>query len=463
MTTAIALFTRDLRLHDNPVLHAACAAGRVVPLFVVDAQIAASGFRAPNRAAFLAASLAGLDGDLAERGGRLVVRRGDVVEQVCRVAAETDAEQVHLAEDVSGYAARRADALRGALWRDGRRLVVHASVITAVPPGELTPVGAGKDHFAVFTPYYRRWSQQARRRPLPAPRSIRLPRVDLGKRTSGGELGGLDAAPELPPGGETEGRRRLAGWCRRVAGYEQTQDRLSEDGTSGLSPYLHFGCLSATEVAHRVHNGPAGDSEGVAAFVRQLAWRDFHHQVLAARPDAARNDYRPRHDRWRRDRRALDAWRQGRTGYPVVDAAMRQLLARGWMHNRARLIVGSFLTKTLYLDWRWGAAHFLAHLVDGDVANNQLNWQWVAGTGTDTRPNRVLNPVAQGRRHDPDGDYVRRWVPELARVPGGAVHEPWRLPAERRRELHYPDPIVELRDASDRFHAARDTRRQGRR
>jgi deoxyribodipyrimidine photo-lyase len=209
-----------------------------------------------------------------------------------------------------------------------------------------------------------------------------------------------------------------------------------------LSAYLHFGCLSARTVLERASAGPSTD-----AFARQLCWRDFHHQVLAARPDLPRVDYRSRGDRWRRDPSQADAWREGRTGYPIVDAGMRQLAAEGFMHNRARLIVASFLTKTLYLDWRLGAAHFASLLLDADVANNVGNWQWMAGTGNDTRPNRVLNPIRQAKRFDPEGAYVRRYVPELAGVQGGAVHEPWRL-GTARRALGYPDPLVEHETAA---------------
>jgi deoxyribodipyrimidine photo-lyase len=455
--TSVALFTRDLRVHDNPVLRAAVDdGGAVLPLFVVDDGIAELGFRSPNRAAFLADSLADLDRTLRERDGGLVVRSGDVVREVTRLAGQVDARRVHVAADVSRYAHRRAERLREALEPDGRELVVHESVVTVLAPGEVTPTG-GKDHFAVFTPYHRRWAAVTPRTPLGAPRTVRLPAgVRAGPVPSAAELGATGTAPELMRGGETEARRRLSAWCRAVGRYDEEQDGLAVDGTSRLSPYLHLGCLSATEAAHRVGSGSSGGgSAGAAAFVRQLAWRDFHHQVLAARPDAARQDYRTHHDRWRTDRQALDAWKRGRTGVPIVDAGMRQLLAEGWMHNRARLIVGSFLAKTLYLDWRLGAEHFLAHLVDGDVANNQLNWQWVAGTGTDTRPNRVLNPLAQARRRDPEGDYVRRWVPELAGVAGRRVHEPWTLPADERDALDYPPPIVDLDEAHRAFHAAR--------
>ena len=448
----VALFTRDLRLHDNPVLVAAANADHVVPLFVVDAAMV--GFRAPNRAAFLHDCLADLDAGLRERGAGLVVRRGDVVEEVRRLASRVDAIEVHVAADVSHYAQRREARLDEALRADGRGLVVHEASITTVPPGQVTP--QGKDHMAVFTPYFRRWSQVSLRAPLNAPRAFTLPHgVSASPVPSMGELGGGETSPDLPKGGEQEARRRLAAWQRRVDRYEEQHDDLAGDATSRLSPDLHFGCLSPTEVVSRVGR----ESPGARAFVRQVAWRDFHHQVLAARPEAAHQDYRPRGDRWHEDPESFAAWREGRTGYPVGDAAMRQLTAEGWMHNRARMLAASFLTKTLYVDWRLGARHFLDLLVDGDVANNQLNWQWVAGTGADTRPNRVLNPLRQAHRFDPAGDYVRRYVPELRSVAGAAVHQPWKMPDHARDGLDYPAPIVDLDGGAAAFHAARRSSR----
>jgi deoxyribodipyrimidine photo-lyase len=267
-------------------------------------------------------------------------------------------------------------------------------------------------------------------------------------------------SPGLARGGEREGRARLSAWLRGgLDAYEDKHDDLAADATSRLSPHLHFGTLSPVECVRRARErgGPGAD-----AFVRQLAWRDFHHQVLAARPRSAAEDYRTRHDDWRGGRAAdaeVAAWKEGRTGYPIVDAAMRQLAHEGWMHNRGRLLTASFLAKTLYVDWRIGARYFLDLLVDGDVANNQLNWQWVAGTGTDTRPNRVLNPLAQARRYDPEGAYVRRWVPELRDVGGRAVHEPWRLDPADRDRLAYPRPITDLARGLARFRRARGTGR----
>ncbi|KNB54136.1 cryptochrome/photolyase family protein [Streptomyces caatingaensis] len=447
MRTAVALFTSDLRLYDNPVLRAAAGgADRVVPLFVLDEGVGRAGFAVPRRAAFLAGCLADLDEGLRARGGRLVVREGEVVEEVCRVAGQSGADEVHVAAGVSAYAQRREERLRAALGRERRRLTVHEAVTTVVPPGG--PVPTGRDHFAVFTPYFRRWSAWPVRHVLAAPRRVEVP-----DEVAGAPLPVADAAYAVPKGGEGEGRRRLTAWLRGgLARYAELRDDLAADATSRLSPYLHFGCLSPVEVVTRVR-GAGGP--GAEAFVRQLAWRDFHHQVLAAVPGAAVRDYRAREVRWRCDADEAGAWREGRTGFPVIDAAMRQLAGEGWMHNRARLLTASFLTKTLLHDWREGARHFLGLLVDGDVADNQLNWQWAAGTGTDTRPGRVLNPLVQARRFDPDGAYVRRWVPELADVPGRLVHEPWRLGGAERARLRYPEPVVDLAAAAARFRAAR--------
>ncbi|MBV2352995.1 DNA photolyase family protein [Streptomyces sp. J2-1] len=452
---SVVLFTADLRLHDHPPLRAALEGAReVVPLFVRDTAMDRAGFAVPNRLAFLADSLRDLDAGLRERGGRLVIRSGDPVEEVCKVVAEADADEVHMASDVSGYAHHREARLRHALEADGRRLHVHDTVTSALTPGAVTP--SAKDHFAVFTPYFRQWSQQHLRDALAAPRTVRVPE-GVGSEELPSRSGLSGVSEGLMAGGETEGRDRFAAWLRGgIGAYEDRHDDLPGDATSRLSPHLHFGTLSPVELVHRSRKagGP-----GAEAFVRQLAWRDFHRQVLAARPTASTADYRTKNDRWRTGKSAdadIEAWRAGRTGYPVVDAGMRQLRHEGWMHNRARLLTACFLAKTLYVDWRVGARHFLDLLVDGDMANNQMNWQWMAGTGTDTRPNRVLNPITQARRYDPDGTYVRRWVPELAGVEGPAVHEPWKLGRAERSGLDYPEPIVELSEGLDRFKAARD-------
>ncbi|MDQ0792577.1 deoxyribodipyrimidine photo-lyase [Streptomyces sp. B1I3] len=455
MSVSVVLFTSDLRLHDHPPLRVALAsADEVVPLFVLDDGIGRAGFAVPNRRAFLADCLRDLDAGLRDRGGRLVVRSGEVTAEVCRIVDGTGADAVHMSAGVSGYAQRREERLREALGGRGCRLHVHDTVITAVAPGEVTPSGPGRDHFAVFTPYLRRWSGVRLRAPFAAPRAVRVPpepaSASLPVRS---DVAGV--SPGLAEGGERAGRARFAAWRRQGLGaYEARHDDLAGDVTSRLSPHLHFGTISSTELVRRAREagGP-----GAEAFVRQLCWRDFHHQVLAARPQAAHRDYRSQGDRWRGERSAqeeIDAWKEGRTGYPLVDAALRQLRHEGWMHNRGRLVTASFLVKTLYVDWRVGARHFLDLLVDGDLANNQLNWQWMAGTGTDSRPNRVLNPLLQARRYDPEGVYVRRWVPELAGIGGAAVHEPWKLRAAGRCD-GYPEPLVELGEGLARFKHAR--------
>jgi deoxyribodipyrimidine photo-lyase len=442
---AVVLFTRDLRVHDHPALaQAASEAEQVIPLFVLDEGILSSRFAAPNRVRFLLDSLADLRRSLQALGGTLLIRRGDVVAETMRVVGESEAEAVFLSDDVSAYAQKRERALAA------ERVAVRTCPgVTVVPQGDLRP--SRGDYFRVFTPYWRRWAEAQLRPVRRAPRSVSTPAgLAKGRLPALGDLVAGEPSPDLPAGGEEAGRARLARWLRGgLARYGQLQDDLAADGTSRLSPYLHFGCLSAREVVER-----AAEQTGAEPFLRQLAWRDFFHQLLAARPEAAWDDYRSRGDRWNEDDEGFSAWREGRTGIPLVDAGMRQLAREGWMHNRARLVVGSFLTKDLYVDWRLGAVHFYDLLVDGDIAQNAGNWQWVAGTGTDTRPNRVLNPTLQARRHDPEGEYVRRHVPELADVPGAAVHEPWKLGGMRG----YPRPLVDHAEAAARFRRTRASR-----
>jgi deoxyribodipyrimidine photo-lyase len=410
----------------------------VVPLFVFDDAILASAFNRPNRTGFLLESLHDLDDALRALGGALVVRRGEWVDEVVRVVQHVDASAVHVSDDVSGYAQARLERLVKAVGVP----VERAPGITVVPPGELTP-GAGSDHYKMFTPYFRRWSETRHRHVEPAPGRVLLPDgVDTGTIPELAHLADGARSPDVVPGGARAAHARLGAWVdAELRGYADHHDDLGADATSRLSPYLHFGCVSPRELLRTAarHQG-----EGPDAFVRQLCWRDFYAQLLAARPEAAWSDYVDRGDRWRDDPEAVRAWKDGRTGYPVVDAAMRQLQVEGFVHNRARMVVASFLTKDLYVDWRVGARHFLDLLVDGDVAQNNLNWQWVAGTGTDNNPHRVFNPTVQGQRFDPDGDYVRRHVPELRAIKDGSVHDP---PLKVRRAYDYPDPIVDHNEA----------------
>ncbi|MDQ1668150.1 MAG: deoxyribodipyrimidine photo-lyase [Actinomycetota bacterium] len=452
MSVAVVLFTRDLRVHDNPTLSAALSSSdTVVPLFVLDEAILGGFFNRPNRARFLVDALRDLDTSLRERGARLVIRRGDVVDEVVGVAREVGADVVHMSADASGYARRRQAALAARLEADNRSLETHDETLFVVPPGVITP--GGGDHMAVFTPFHRRWEKRPVRDLAPTPRRVPMSALPAGRIPAADLLCRGAASPDLASGGEAPARERLSTWLAAdIATYDDAHDAVADDATSRLSPYLHFGCLSPVEVVHRARRQ---GWPGADAFVRQLAWRDFHAQVLAARPDATHRDYRSRGDRWHRSHEELEAWREGRTGFPIVDAGMRQLAREGWMHNRTRLITAHFLTKTLYIDWRLGAAHFIDLLVDGDVANNTMNWQWCAGTGTDSRFNRSYNVTTQARRHDPRGIYVRRYVPELADVDDAYVHEPWLLPEEQRQALGYPPPLVDQDEARDRLRRAR--------
>jgi deoxyribodipyrimidine photo-lyase len=446
---ALVLFTRDLRVNDNRALASAVREhDRVVTAFVLDREILAGCRAAPNRLAFLLECLEDLDASLRDRGSRLTIRHGDVVEEAMRLVHDSGLSAIHMSQDVTPYARLRRGRLEHACREARVELRGHPGV-TLVAPGDVTP--AGGDHYRVFTPYWRIWSGLDAGPPLRAPTRIAAPpRVPHGRVPKLASLSSGAPSTRLQRGGETAARAQLERWLRRgLEEYEGRRDELACEGTSRLSAYLHFGCLSPRTVLGRSRGRDAEES-----FARQLCWRDFHHQVLAARPDLPKSDYRPRGDRWRRDARSASAWREGLTGYPIVDAGMRQLAEEGFMHNRARLIVASFLTKTLYLDWRLGAAHFARLLLDADVASNVGNWQWVAGTGNDTRPNRVLNPLRQARRFDPRGDYVRRYVPELAGVQGGAVHEPWRL-GRVGKALDYPPPLVDHEAGAAEFRARR--------
>jgi deoxyribodipyrimidine photo-lyase len=446
--TALVLFNRDLRVHDNPALAAAARAERTVPLFVFDEKLLGSRFAAPNRVAFMREALLDLDEALKRAGGRLFVRRGDPVAAALAVARECGATELHVSADHSAYASARERRLTAAC--DEERIGFHRHPgATIVPPGAVTP--GGGDHFKVFTPYHRAWSELPLRRRVGPPRGLAVPsRLRAGRIPALEKLTSGATSPERAPGGEREGRRLARAFLRDGLGaYDERHDDLPGDGTSRLSPHLRFGCVSPLALAQE-----ARERRGGEPFVRQLCWRDFHHQVLAANPSLPHRDYRPRGDRWSRSRRALEAWQQGRTGYPVVDAAMRQLAAEGFMHNRARMAVASFLTKDLYVDWRAGAWHFWDLLSDGEIANNAGNWQWVAGTGNDTRPNRVLSPVRQAERFDPDGDYVRRYLPELEQVRGKAIFRPWLMEGFGR--LDYPQPIVDHDEAVAAFKAHRE-------
>jgi deoxyribodipyrimidine photo-lyase len=453
-------FRRDLRLADNPALRSAVDRGRVACLFVVDRTLLGRRHHdAPGRLRFLRAGVERLAADLRERGSRLALRRGEPETLVAEVAREVGADRVAIAEDVSPYGRARDEAVAAELARVGIELWRHPGLCLAEPDDLQGSGGAG---YRVFTPFYRSW------RELPLPERLYAPAEIAGPRVRVGELEGLPRGDPPIPAGEGAARRALVDFIRGggADAYDRRRDALAETGTSRLSPYLRFGMISPAHVG-RALGLPGRLSPGREAFWRQICWRDFYQHHLLRTPHAARRADRPRFDAiaWDDDEPGFRAWREGRTGYPVVDAAMRQLAESGWMHNRARLIAGSFLTKDLLVDWRRGETHFMRHLLDGDPASNNGGWQWVAGTGTDAAPYfRVLNPTRQGQRFDPEGDYVRRHVPELREVPAARIHEPWRMSEDEQRAARcvigrdYPEPIVDhalqRRAALARYRAA---------
>ena len=358
-----------------------------------------------------------LDADL---GGRLVVRHGDPARVVPALAAEVEAAEVFVSADFAPYGSRRDDAVAGR-WRSRARRSVGSGRPTRCRPGSCAP-GPG-DPYKVFTPFSKAWVAHGWPGPIRAPSSV--PWAATSRAT---------ASPKRPrstrpcprqgrgPPSEPRGGSGMPAWPSTTS----SRNDPGADATSRLSPYLKWGCLHPRQLLHTLGATPAERT-----FRTELCWREFYADVLHHRPETARaglrrSDGRHRGRRPRVPPRGSHAWREGRTGYPIVDAGMRQLVAEGWMHNRVRMLVASFLVKDLHLDWTRGARHFMAHLVDGDLASNQHGWQWVAGTGTDAAPYfRIFNPVTQGERFDPRGTYVRRWVPELAAVPDQYVHHPW--------------------------------------
>lgn len=429
-------FRRDLRVRDNPALLAALADGSVTALFVVDPAI--WGGAGPARRAWLAANVLAL----AERIP-LTVHHGDPADVVPRVA---HGRRVHVSAETTPYGRRRDEAVGAQV-----ELVATGSPY-AVGPGVVRN-GSG-DPYQVFTAFARAWRDHGWSEPAPTPRApdLEVPEPD-GRALAVLEEAVADAPFALPPAGEDAAWRRWHDFRRdELDSYATERDRPDHDGTSRLSPYLHLGVLHPRSLL--------ADIDPASTYSTELCWRDFYADVLWHHPASAWTDLRPALKGMRYDdpEDAVEAWRTGTTGYPIVDAGMRQLLHTGWMHNRVRMITASFLTKDLHVWWPSGARHFLDLLIDGDVASNNHGWQWVAGTGTDASPYfRVFNPVSQGKRFDPRGDYVRRWVPELDHLPGATVHEPWTsdLGYERDYPLRIVDHGDERREALERYRAAR--------
>ncbi|GAA4873530.1 cryptochrome/photolyase family protein [Actinomycetospora straminea] len=449
--TAIVWFRRDLRVGDQPVFEAAAArARRTLAVFVLDERILGPAGKA--RRTFLFRSLRDLDASL---GGRLLVVRGDPVEAIPKLAGAVKARSVHVAADFGPYGRERDEAVEKALGERDVELVRTGSPY-AVEPGKITK--SDGEPYKVYTPFSREWTKREKGAPADTdaatvdwmdpsekdggPRAVRIPDDE-------------SVEAELPEAGERAAHEHWEAFVdEHLADYDDLRNRPDKPATSRMSVYLKYGVIHPRTLLA----GVGGSGKGATSFRNELCFRDFYAAVLWFYPRSARENFDPKFDRMPYDtgqeaEERFRAWQEGRTGFPAIDAAMRQLRGEAWMHNRMRMAVASFLVKDLHLPWWRGARHFLDLLVDGDLPSNQHGWQWAAGTGTDAAPYfRVFNPVTQGERFDPQGDYVRRWVPELAGIEGKKVHQPWTL-AEPPSD--YPAPIVdhktERAEALDRF------------
>ena len=452
--TTVVWFRRDLRLGDHPALLNAVESGEeVLPVFVLDPRVLDLELPRTQR---LVASLAALSKDTRRA---LVLRRGDAADVIPRLASEVGARQVHVSRETTPFGRRRDEAVAQRLQADGRALIATGTPYAVGPGRVVNQQGAP---YQVFTPFAKAW--QAQGRPSPATRAGRI-------RWARGSASGVPL-PRLPRGvrfeaGEAAALRRWQAFlAESLTGYERERDRPDLDTTSRLSVALKLGEIHPRTILADLAAHTAGRSGAAAAYLSELVWREFYADVLWHHPQSAWRDLRPElsslpYDEGPETDELVEEWRQGRTGYPFVDAGMRQLRSEGWMHNRLRMVTASFLTKDLHVWWPVGARHFLDHLLDGDVASNAHGWQWVAGTGTDAAPYfRVFNPVSQGLRFDPEGAYVRRWVPELRHLAGAAAHEPWRHPDGYAHG--YPERIVdhaqERREALARYGRARGAR-----
>jgi deoxyribodipyrimidine photo-lyase len=447
---------KDLRLADHAPLAEAAASGEVIPLFVLDPFFfePERARELPHRIQFLLDSLRALEANLAHLGSRLLVVPGRSLEVVPRLAAQWKADQVLAHRWVEPFGRERDRRIAEALDREGIALRLFEGE-TLLPPGSVRN-GQGA-MFRVFTPFARAAGIRLDLAPaLPAPRA--LPPVPEGSVFETAPIPtladlGLSLNPNLQAGGERAARTRLKAFVGGpIVDYGADRDRMDRPGTSRLSADLKFGTLSVRMVWQAA--AAAGAGESGRRFLNELLWREFSHHLLWEWPELLEQPFRGDFSSfpWRVDEAGWQAWAAGRTGYPVVDAAARQLLAEGFVHNRARMVAASFLAKHLLLDYRLGEAHYLKWLTDGDWAQNSAGWQWSAGCGCDAQPwFRIFNPVAQGLKFDPDGAYVKRWVPEVADCPTAFIHEPWKLPRGRRVSLDYPEPVVDHALARQRF------------
>ncbi len=446
---AIVWFRQDLRLADNPALRAAAESGRpIIFLYILDDETPAKWRIGAAQRWWLHKSLQALDADLRRRGCALTLRRGAAPRVLAQLIEETGAELLCWNRCYEPFAVERDKALKASLSIE---IKSFGSALLHEPWEVKT--GSG-DPFKVFTPFWRAARSMPVRAVLAAPRVLKSYEPQIA--TDPLEAWALTPRrPNWALGFETEWRPGEAGARKalevfvgdRMATYPSARDQLDQRGTSELSPHLHFGEITPAQIAAAV-----GDGAGSDKFMSEIGWRDFSHSLLFHWPTLPESNWRASFDAfpWERNEAHLKAWQRGETGYPVVDAGMRQLWATGWMHNRARMIVASFLIKHLLTDWREGQDWFWDTLVDADLANNAASWQWVAGSGADAAPYfRIFNPVTQGERFDPDGAYVRRWVPELAKLDAKFIHQPWLASDQDLAKAGiqlgktYPKPIVD--------------------
>jgi len=436
--TAIWWIRRDLRLTDNAALHSALEADSVIPLFILDPAFDSASAR---RRDFLYEGLHALDKDLRERNSYLVIRNGRPLEVLRQLMQETGATKIFAEEDFTPYAHKRDAEIAHhlPLTLINGQTVHHP---TAVLKADGKP-------YTVYTPYAKVWKAKlpAKIDLYSAPEKINTP---FGIKSEA--LSRYKISP-LFPAGEKEALVRLEEFVfKRIYAYSEDRNRMDIDGTSSLSPYLRFGMLGlrqAVSVARQTMVESRGEAARSAeVWLNELIWREFYIQILYHFPHVSKTSFNSAlvNIPWRNNESEFEAWKDGRTGIPVVDAAMRQLKDIGWMHNRARMIVASYLVKDLLIDWRWGEAWFMENLLDGDVAANNGGWQWTAGTGTDAAPYfRIFNPVLQSTKFDPHGDYIRKWIPELRGVNTKDIHAPWEKGIKIKG---YPEkPIIERNKA----------------
>lgn len=472
MATAIWWIRRDFRLDDNQALTAALHHGeQVIPLFIIDDTLWQSEWVGEKRIAFMLDGLRQLAADLETKGGRLIVRSGDAKDVLLSLIEETGANAIYAADEYTPYAKQRDEAIRATLpLRLMEGMLVHA-------PGTIRK-GDG-DPYVVYSYFKKKWKalEQAHMGELiETPETISTPE-DVASE-------GIPAEPPLPdtvpfPAGESEALKRLHtfthGQNPPIFEYDDLRDRPDIEGTSMLSPYFRWGMISPRRASAAAYGAIARTQnkrkrENAETWLEEIIWRDFYGHILYFFPEARTGNYNRDYDglEWNQSQKALDAWKQGKTGYPIVDAAMRQMVSLGWMHNRCRMIVASFLTKDLLITWQEGEKFFMQHLVDGDAASNNGGWQWAAGTGTDAQPYfRIFNPTSQSKKHDPDGTYIRKWVPALRNVPDKYIHEPSMMPDDIQQEVgcvigqDYPAPIVDHKIAREATLEAYKAAREG--